>query len=731
MGWSPGGGYFAHYRWEAGGIRLVVRTEDGKAEFPVTRVGWLYGAAWSPDGKYLAYMHAENDSPDSDCRVYVWSSATKESVEVARGYKGHQFGYGTGYGIPLWAPDSKRFVCKVRRVLDPEAYRLAPTVFSVDASTPIQLLPNHWDSGGWLPGTWSPDSQWITTRSETSESAPWSVWVCRADGSETKELVRAQSDVSLSEPVWSPDGKWIAYPSSQDRSNDQRGMRDIWLITPEGSEAHAITKGQRDSTEGQMTFDLLHWSPDSRYVSAVGYRLDALGVSHHGIYLVNAETKDMITVFANSRENSEVVYDFMHVIAWSHAADRLVYTGKKHDRHGEPGDNQQLTNMRDILMMYDLRARKLTTLLEVSPQEDALRLSLGWFPDWVPTWSPDDKHVLFTHAKVISLGDGNYEPDVWVADLAEPQAPTPSPQPSAPTAAPTAGVATIIIPQHRRAAEIAAALPDSYRGAYQLDAGLNALVLSTADEKQLAALQQDIALLDRPVPQIMVDVLVTELSRDASRQLGLDWEYAKKRWSAILPLVDTGDAGQVIYQGVGELDKTFFSTLSALEEKGEANVRANPRVLARCGSLASINIRRTDNFFYDAGTDYQGKPVRARSDISADIILKITPQLLGSDRIAMSVDATVDSFIFGGKNDLPDTTRRQAITDVVCGNGETIVIGGLTQQEQTVKTQKTPLLGDLPLLGQLFRHTSRAAKDSTLVIFITPRVAGEGEGTGS
>jgi len=207
-------------------------------------------------------------------------------------------------------------------------------------------------------------------------------------------------------------------------------------------------------------------------------------------------------------------------------------------------------------------------------------------------------------------------------------------------------------------------------------------VLSPSDEGQLAALQSDIALLDRPVPQVMVDVLVTELSRDASRQLGLDWEYAKKRWHAVLPLASAGDVGQVIYQGVGELDKTFFATLSALEEKGQANVRANPRVLARCGSLASINIRRTDNFFYDAGTDYQGHPVRTRSDISADIILKITPQLLGSDRIAMAVDATVDSFIFGGKNDLPDTTRRQAVTDVVCGNGETIVIGGLTQQER-------------------------------------------------
>jgi len=282
--------------------------------------------------------------------------------------------------------------------------------------------------------------------------------------------------------------------------------------------------------------------------------------------------------------------------------------------------------------------------------------------------------------------------------------------------------AAIIVPHNRRASEIAEALPESYRGLYRLDAGLNALVVSAPDEETMEALTGDVALLDREVPQIMVDVLVTELSRDASRQLGMDWEYIRGSLSLVLPLVEDTDPGQVIYRGVGTFDKSFFATLAALQEQGEANVRANPRVLARGGSQATINIRRTDNFFYDAGTDYQGHPVRARSDISADIILRITPQVLGSGRVAMQVDATVDSFIFGGRDELPDTTRRQAVTDVVCGDGETIVIGGLSQEEQTVKRQKTPLLGDIPLLGQLFRRTTRSTKESTLVIFITPRL---------
>jgi len=475
-----------------------------------------------------------------------------------------------------------------------------------------------------------------------------------------------------------------------------------------------------------MHFELYRWSPDSKRLCTVGWRLDALGVEHGGLYLVDVDTGSLTEIFANTRESSEVIADFMHTFAWDRLGRRLVLLGKRHERHGEPGPDEQLTDTRDFLALYDIAQQELRTLIEVRPAEDARRLSWGWGWDWMPSWSTDDRSVLFTEGRVVSLGDENYEPDLYLLDLGPPTetgadvAAVPPPVMPAEPGVPRC--AAIIVPHNRRASEIAEALPESYRGLYRLDAGLNALVVSAPDEETMEALTGDVALLDREVPQIMVDVLVTELSRDASRQLGMDWEYIRGSLSLVLPLVEDTDPGQVIYRGVGTFDKSFFATLAALQEQGEANVRANPRVLARGGSQATINIRRTDNFFYDAGTDYQGHPVRARSDISADIILRITPQVLGSGRVAMQVDATVDSFIFGGRDELPDTTRRQAVTDVVCGDGETIVIGGLSQEEQTVKRQKTPLLGDIPLLGQLFRRTTRSTKESTLVIFITPRL---------
>jgi general secretion pathway protein D len=183
--------------------------------------------------------------------------------------------------------------------------------------------------------------------------------------------------------------------------------------------------------------------------------------------------------------------------------------------------------------------------------------------------------------------------------------------------------------------------------------------------------------------------------------------------------------GQVIYSGVGKLDRQFFVTLSALQQQGAAKVRTNPRVIARCGEESTIGIRKTDNFFYQSGLDLYGHPSFTKSDISAEIILKLTPQLLGSGEIAMALDATIETFTFAVANDLPDTTRRQAVTDVVCRDGDSIIIGGLTQDEETKVVTKTPLLGDLPLIGQLFRQTRRNSRNTTLVIFVTPHLVSE------
>jgi type II secretory pathway component GspD/PulD (secretin) len=277
--------------------------------------------------------------------------------------------------------------------------------------------------------------------------------------------------------------------------------------------------------------------------------------------------------------------------------------------------------------------------------------------------------------------------------------------------------------RHRDAAEVAKLLPPSYSGAYTVDEARNALV-AFSDPETVRSLEREVNALDRPVQRVMVDVLVTEMTKEGSKELGLDWEYSHGRFGGLLPLGPGSTAGQIFYQGVGQLNREFFSKLSLLETQGKANVRANPRLLATSGTESTINIRRTNNFFFASGVDSAGNPVLSRSDISADTVVKIKPVVLDGGRISLTIDATVDSFIFKSNSDLPDTTRRQAITKLFCADGESVVIGGLTLEEDTWNQSKTPVLGDLPILGGLFRHTNRLRKHSDMAIFITPRVVG-------
>jgi type II secretory pathway component GspD/PulD (secretin) len=133
-----------------------------------------------------------------------------------------------------------------------------------------------------------------------------------------------------------------------------------------------------------------------------------------------------------------------------------------------------------------------------------------------------------------------------------------------------------------------------------------------------------------------------------------------------------------------------------------------------------MNIRRTKYYFYTQGYDQYGRPIIQQSDISADIVGKITPRALADGHILLEVEVGVGNFTFTGTSTLPEVTTRNASASVMVNAGETIMIGGLVLRQDTKSTKKTPLLGDVPLLGSLFQSTHRKTEESVLTIFITP-----------
>ena len=137
---------------------------------------------------------------------------------------------------------------------------------------------------------------------------------------------------------------------------------------------------------------------------------------------------------------------------------------------------------------------------------------------------------------------------------------------------------------------------------------------------------------------------------------------------------------------------------------------------------ATIQIRKTLNYFFNEGYDVSGRPIVKKSDISADTQGRITPTLLADGRISMAVSIKVGSFTFTPDAGLPEQVNRESTTTVTVREGQTLVIGGLRQQEMTEAVIKVPVLGDIPIIGLLFKKTQKVTRNSVLTLFITPHV---------
>lgn len=110
----------------------------------------------------------------------------------------------------------------------------------------------------------------------------------------------------------------------------------------------------------------------------------------------------------------------------------------------------------------------------------------------------------------------------------------------------------------------------------------------------------------------------------------------------------------------------------------------------------------------------------------AVLALEVTPQITPDNRIIMDLLITNDTFDaqFGG--DEPPINKSEIQSQVLVDNGETVVLGGILQTEEVSRLAKTPFLGDLPVIGNLFRYTQQSNEKVELLVFITPRILEDG-----
>ena len=156
--------------------------------------------------------------------------------------------------------------------------------------------------------------------------------------------------------------------------------------------------------------------------------------------------------------------------------------------------------------------------------------------------------------------------------------------------------------------------------------------------------------------------------------------------------------------------------LSASEIDGDAKSIASPRVVTANGTEATVEAGVA--IPYQTVSATQGPSISFKKAV---LSLKVTPQITPDNNINMKIDASEDTLgdVFGG---VPSINTKQINTQVLVDNGGTVVIGGIYTQAQTDSTTKVPLLGDIPIIGWLFKQNAVTDNKRELLIFISPKI---------
>ena len=252
----------------------------------------------------------------------------------------------------------------------------------------------------------------------------------------------------------------------------------------------------------------------------------------------------------------------------------------------------------------------------------------------------------------------------------------------------------------------------------------NAVVV-TAPTQMLEKIEADLKAVDVPPPVLMVDAKIVEISdaRDLERELKIDY-----KGSEVLTGMDT-TTGVVGYteraepkavSGVADTPQ-LEGALRALLSEGSAHIRANPRMAAVNGNRAEIFIGAQKFIrvtYIQSGQEQeriQGVPVGVR--------LRVTPWTGGNGEVTSTIQVEVSNIrSIDPETGLPLLSTRKANSTVRTRDGETIIIGGLRQQQTETTRSKIPILGDIPIIGGLFRSSSTSSTDTELMVFITPTV---------
>ena len=305
----------------------------------------------------------------------------------------------------------------------------------------------------------------------------------------------------------------------------------------------------------------------------------------------------------------------------------------------------------------------------------------------------------------------------------------------------------------------------SNRGSISFDRRTNTLLVIDIPAK-VSEVRRIVSLLDKPVDQVLIEARIVIATESFARELGARFGIAGTQENVlyngnieantatansiaaanransavpppnplVAPTLTKGlNVNLPAVNAAGQLALSIINAgyvldveLSALQQEGRGEVISNPRIVT--SNQKEAVIRQGQEVGYVTISQQQGAGAAAIPNVQfKDVLLelKVTPTITNDGRVFLNMAVKkdeIEGFVQSGIGDVPQINKREINTAVLIDNGQTVVIGGVYEFRDRADVTKVPWLGDLPILGNLFKKKGRSKEKAELLIFVTPKV---------
>jgi general secretion pathway protein D len=291
------------------------------------------------------------------------------------------------------------------------------------------------------------------------------------------------------------------------------------------------------------------------------------------------------------------------------------------------------------------------------------------------------------------------------------------------------------------------------RTSYQIEIDeLNNALIIAASSAVIREVKNVVSKLDRSRPQVLIEAVIAELSEDQAKEISANLIYTSKNRGGYLTNFDgllstllgagLGDPSDAdVKKALGQLPQSTLGVagdfdgmtgkgmgvlIQALKTDGSTNILSTPSVVTLDNEEATLSVGEevpfvTGSFSSISNNNSNSNPFTTVNREEVGVMLKVKPQISKGNAVRLEIEQE-SSKVKSGEPGLQTTSKSTMQTNVMIQDGELLILGGLIEDQSDNTASKVPLLGDIPLLGRLFKSSNKSESQSVLMMFIRPTI---------